>query len=95
MGSTTTGPLDNRREQVLGYVKTFADVIITWLWRHQNGENFTKKMQKMDIFKPICHPEESVLAKKFNILFKRKLSELSENLPEKSIISFRHQDIAR
>ena len=28
-GTATTGPLDNRWEQVLGYVKTFADVIIT------------------------------------------------------------------
>jgi len=61
LGSATTGPLDNRWEQVLGYVKTFADVIITWLWRHQNRGNFTKKMQKMDIFKRIFHPEGSVL----------------------------------
>ena len=28
-GTATTGPLDNRWEQVIGYVKTFADVIIT------------------------------------------------------------------
>ncbi len=29
LGIATTGPLDNRWEQVLGYAKTFADIIIT------------------------------------------------------------------
>ena len=60
-GNATTGLLDNRWEQVLGYAKTSGDVTITWLWRHQYEENFTKKWKKVDFLKPIFRPEGSVL----------------------------------
>ena len=57
----TTGLLDNRLGRGLGYEKTSGDVIITWLWRHQYEENFTKKWKKVDFLKPIFRPEGSVL----------------------------------
>ena len=59
---STTGLLDNRLGRVVGGIKISGDVIITWLWRHRFGGNFTQILQKLHFFKAIFRPEERVLA---------------------------------